>query len=129
MRGTTLTVQQETTFHIEECCSCGVLFAMTEEFYKKRRRDTGTDFYCPNGHRQWYTGKSDAQKARDAERERAAAEAQLQAEVDQRKAAERELKRMKQRAKGGACPCCNRTFVQLSRHIKSQHPDFDAASV
>ena len=126
MRGTTLKVQQTVEFHVEECCNCGVVFAMTIEFYRARQKEKEEgSFYCPNGHGQHYMGKSDEQRRKEAERQRAASDAALQAERDQRLAAERELKRSKQRAKGGACPCCNRTFVQLARHIKTQHPDFE----
>ena len=122
MRGTEYTVQRPITFEIEECCNCGVLFAMTAEFAKDRhRRKEAASFYCPNGHAQHYMGKTDAQKLREAE-------AALSAERDQRLAAERELRRIGQRAKGGACPCCKRTFVQLSRHMKAKHPDYPPAA-
>ncbi len=38
--------------------------------------------------------------------------------IDVRVAAERE------RIVSGVCPCCNRTFQNLARHIAGQHPDF-----
>lgn len=123
MRNQTFTLTQATAFETEACCSCGVVFAMTAEFRASRLRDK-REWYCPNGHKQWYVGKTDAEKAREAEQALRKAELKLQAEMDQRQAADRELKRLQQRSKGGACPCCNRTFVQLARHIKSQHPEY-----
>jgi DNA repair exonuclease SbcCD ATPase subunit len=124
-RGRTLTIAQAIEFRTETCCNCGVLFAMTEDFYKARQREKEAgSFYCPNGHAQHYVGKSDEQKAKEAAAARREAELAMQAERDQRLAAERELRRHRQRAKGGACPVCNRTFVQVARHIKTQHPDF-----
>jgi hypothetical protein len=123
MRGSTLTIQQAVDFHVEECCNCGVVFAMTEQFYSKRYENKGTSFYCPNGHGQHYVGQTDKQLLVEAERRAAQT---IQAERDQRLAAERELKRIRDRARGGVCPCCNRSFVQLNRHIKTKHPDFDA---
>ena len=33
--------------------------------------------------------------------------------------------RMKNRIKVGVCPCCNRTFQDLAKHMASQHKDFD----
>lgn len=54
--------------------------------------------------------------------------AQAQAERDQRLAAERELKKIQTRVKGGVCPCCNRSFVQLTRHMKTKHPDYEPIS-
>lgn len=129
MRGSTLTVQTSTEFFIETCCNCGVMFAMTSEFKNERNRDKCT-FYCPNGHGQSYVGKTDAQLRKEAEARATAAE-------DQRRAAERELqrverdlmaaqaeaKRQAKRASAGVCPCCNRSFVQLARHMKSKHPE------
>lgn len=77
-----------TSFVVEECNSCGVRFAMTEEFRKKHLEIRGPNnpFYCPNGHKIWYVGKSDA----DRERERAEAlQRQLEA-ADKRVAHQRE---------------------------------------
>lgn len=124
-RGDTLTIRQDIEFRTETCCECGVLFAMTLEFYQaKYRKKEEATFYCPNGHPQCYVGKSDEQKAKEAEEARRQAQATLQAERDQRLAAERELARIEKRTKAGVCPCCNRSFVQLTRHMKTQHPNF-----
>lgn len=130
MRNQSFTLTEAIAFTTESCCSCGVVFAMTDEFKQARLRDRDR-FYCPNGHSQSYIGKSDRELAYEAKQALRKAETRLQAEVDQRKASnrelkakERELRRLRQRAAGGACPCCNRTFVQLSRHIKNQHPGF-----
>lgn len=30
---------------------------------------------------------------------------------------------IKKRVQGGACPCCNRHFVQLERHMATKHPE------
>lgn len=30
----------------------------------------------------------------------------------------------KNRIGKGVCPCCNRTFVELARHIATKHPDY-----
>ena len=49
---------------VEECCNCCALFAMTVEFKAKRLIDHKS-FYCPAGHRQYYTGKSNEEKLRE----------------------------------------------------------------
>ncbi len=41
----------------------------------------------------------------------------------QRLAAERKAKRIQRRAHAGLCPCCNRTFQDVVRHMKAKHPD------
>ena len=128
-RGSTLSVETITEFYIETCFSCGCEFAMTMDFYKNRQRMKDT-FYCPAGHSQHYTGKSDIQLRREAEaRERAALD-QLQAAEAETKRVKRELKqtqaeqnRQAQRSRGGVCPCCDRSFVQLARHMKTKHPE------
>ncbi len=49
---------------VEECCNCYALFAMTVEFKAKRLIDHKS-FYCPAGHKQYYTGKSNEEKLQD----------------------------------------------------------------
>lgn len=65
-----------------ECCMCHMPFTMTKEFNTKLRRCHNT-FYCPAGHGQSYTGKSDLDQMRE-ERDTAihlklAAQAELEA--------------------------------------------------
>lgn len=35
-----------------------------------------------------------------------------------------QLTKTKKRLAGGVCPCCNRSFVSLAKHMASQHPDY-----
>ena len=42
------------------CCKCAVLFSMTEALHGQRREDHKT-FFCPNGHRQYFTGENKAE--------------------------------------------------------------------
>ncbi len=128
-----------TRFVREECNSCGVQFAVTEEYQKKRLEVRGPNnpFYCPNGHKIWYIGKSDA----DVQRERAenlatqlkAADDRVRAQREARERAERlaaaargQVTKIKNRVGRGVCPCCNRSFDNLHRHMTSKHPTFTA---
>jgi hypothetical protein len=118
----------------QECCTCHVLFAMTDEMNDERLRDHRS-FYCPNGHSQSYTGKSAEQKLREkltAEQERIV---RLNSRLDQeRAAAEHErnrangykgaLTKTKKRVANGACPNCNRHFPNLEAHMKTKHPEY-----
>lgn len=114
-------------FETEECYACGMPFAMTVDF-KRRRLNDQELFYCPRGHAQHYTGKSEAQKLREQlERERQLHDATMgRASVleEQRNEIARAHKRMRERVKNGVCPCCNRTFQNLLNHIRTQHPHF-----
>lgn len=53
-------------FYAQTCVhvGCGVVFALTVE-HNKRLRETHNAFYCPNGHKQWYNAKSEAEKLRE----------------------------------------------------------------
>jgi hypothetical protein len=116
---------------ITTCCVCGVQFGMPA-YLDKKLRETHKSFYCPNGHSQSYTGKSEAEKRaeraeRDLRWERGRRE---QAERDV-KCAQRKVKKLtkekehaQSRAAHGACPCCHRNFKQLRRHMKAKHPEF-----
>lgn len=120
------------------CYLCGVLFGI-EGGYDERRRKDHKSFFCPNGHSQAYVGPSQAERERDAavaERDaaRALAEresrrrrnAEITAEHERRSAAAHKgwATRIRNRIKNGVCPCCNRSFANVRRHIETKHPDF-----
>ena len=119
-------ITQEIKLEILNCCTCDIVFAMPDTMVR-RMEDTGGLFYCSNGHPQRFT-TSEVQRLRGKldEQTRAAthmAERAKQAEAAEQKAV-REIKRMKKRSAAGVCPCCNRTFQQLARHMKAKHADF-----
>jgi hypothetical protein len=126
--GSTFTKYSITGFYIQSCCTCGVLFGLTNEQHDQLLKNKGKSFYCPNGHGQHYAGKSEAESLRER------LEVQTQVARDRQAALDRERKRsaalkgentkIKKRIKGGVCPCCNRSFVSLANHMKTQHPDF-----
>lgn len=120
------------SFFMEECCSCGIKFGMPTEWREKKRRNK-TLFYCPNGHSQHYTGETQEDKLR---RERDIAKQQLaraeQEAADAQKRVEllqKQKRRLEKRAAAGTCPCCQRTFSNMSTHMKKQHPEFVAENV
>lgn len=109
------------------CCNCGMLFAMTEDF-KRRRHDDHETFYCPAGHAQHYTGATEAQKLkRELERkenELTAARDRANRAAAERDAAKKAHRKMRERVANGVCPCCNRSFENLRNHMHTQHPEF-----
>lgn len=122
-----------------QCYKCGVVFGLEQGFQRQRLEDHG-QFYCPNGHAQWYSGKTDKEQeidrlsqelrivtsSRDFHRSRAADEARA-AETARRSAAASRgvVTKVKRRIKKGVCPCCNRYFRDLHQHMQGQHPDWD----
>lgn len=126
LRGWTLSILANATIVTETCINCGILFGLAED-HQRELRKTGSRFYCPNGHHMFYTAKADAEKRAEQ------AEAQLVAARDQAEAALREAEqlrseaaRQRQRIANGACPCCNRYFDNVRRHMATQHPDYAA---
>jgi len=125
-------------FEEQDCVACFVRFGVPVGFTAARRRDSKS-FFCPNGHSMSYR-EDEADKLR---RERDRLKQQLAEKDDEiasqrssREAAERQaaarkgqITRLKNRAAAGLCPCCNRSFHNMSRHMATKHPGFIAEEV
>lgn len=112
-----------------QCGTCAVRHTIPEVVYDCCWREGGF-WYCPNGHsRGWKEGQDERDhKALRLERDRLKQQtAQLQDEVavERKRAEEAENKAMrtKRRACAGVCPCCNRSFENVQRHMKTKHPN------
>jgi len=123
------TLYRTQTLTTMTCCVCGVLYAMPETLRRDRKEDGGF-WCCPNGHRSCYR-ESDLRKAeRELARERAShdqTKAHCHTLRDARMRAERSLTRTKKRIGQGVCPCCNRYFANLGRHMSQKHPEYGAS--
>lgn len=118
---------------IVECASCHMDFGITPDYERELRR-TGAGFHCPAGHPLHFPkGKSEEAKLREklaaAEAQRTAAEDQLEAATVTAEGLRRVLLRERARFANGVCPCCNRSFENVARHIAGQHPDYDITRV
>lgn len=121
------------------CCpTCGIIYAIPERLRARAKELGGRQrvWFCPNGHELGYSGRSEAQTERERAEKAAAqvrwAEQRLRAERELREDTERRLSAQKgqttkarKRAAAALCPCCNRSFVQLRRHMETKHPDYD----
>lgn len=112
------------------CYLCGVVFGVSASLNQKRLQDHGT-FYCPNGHPQHYTGPTEAERLRkQLETANSTSEIyqrRLGEEVRSKRAVRAHLTRAKNkldRVAHGVCPCCNRSFQNLRRHMSAKHPGF-----
>jgi hypothetical protein len=128
----------DTDFSESVCSTCGIVYYVPHNWQRRRREDHET-FYCPNGHTQYYPGKSGVEKLREelaAEQNRKIealrraneAEASLRRANEAKTKLKNTLKRQKKRVANGVCPCCNRTFVALGRHMKTKHPEYTCTS-
>ena len=125
-----LFTQAGTKLHVEVCCACKATFAISYSNYLTFRQSAeAVNFYCPHGHQQHYTrGESAEQRLI---RERNQAQQQLARAEDERShaearalKAERAIKSHKKRSAAGVCPCCNRTFTAMGKHMRTKHPDY-----
>lgn len=117
----------EQVFVIVACGECELEFGMPQTMYKRVRRD-GSTWYCPAGHRRCFIGKTEEDRLRDElafERRRSNRWQNEATHAENRRRAEKAAKtRLKNRIANGVCPCCNRSFTNVRRHITTQHPEF-----
>jgi hypothetical protein len=114
-------------------CWCGMNHAVPQDLrdYQARQHDNGevqTRIFCPLGHSHVRAGKGKAELLqRDLERADHRARANLAALETERRshsATKGQLTKVKKRIGKGICPCCNRHFANVERHMATQHPDF-----
>ena len=114
------------------CITCGVEYGLPNTLFQ-HHQDYGGYHHCPNGHQQGWgkdnTGIAGVRRERDRLKQRLAQkDDEIQAaHADARKTAAAyrgQITKMKKRASAGTCPCCNRTFQNVSTHMKRQHPSF-----
>lgn len=134
------TIEKIIQFEVEHCCNCGIPFAMSKDFRDKKLKG-GSAFYCPKGHRQFYTISDDQRhkneikklkdklaKAKDSEDWAWECESESGERLAQTKKEHANTKRQKTRMlnkiKKGECPCCNQKFENIHKHIKEKHPEF-----
>jgi hypothetical protein len=125
-----------------KCWGCGCEFAVDEALYNNKKENKKT-LHCPNGC-SLSLGKSRADEVREkmeaelarVKRNNEYMEATAREQRRRADAAEKSLTatrgvvtRLKNRVGNGVCPCCNRTFADLQRHMHSQHPEFAKAEV
>lgn len=133
-----LNLYQSLAFETIECCQCGVLFAVPREWRRKRLADRER-FWCPNGHSQSFCGKTEEQKLKEelekverrlAQEQSASAQARSDAEHQRRRyiGMKGAHTKLKNRVAAGVCPCCNRSFGDLRKHMQDKHPDFAGGS-
>ena len=118
------TVSILTTMEFLTCSVCGIRFA-APGFWLSKRRDDHEIFYCPSGHSQYFPAKSQAEIAiSDRNKVQAKLNEALHAQVVLEKKLNEEkakLARLETRISHGICPCCNRSFKDLERHMKLKH--------
>lgn len=114
-------------------CWCGIKLAIPNDLHSLARRHKDHTVWCPLGHKFVYSNTIEEQleeqkraTSRAFQRERAVREL-LVAEEHSHRATKGHVTRKKkelERVANGVCPCCNRSFRNLERHMAGQHPDY-----
>jgi hypothetical protein len=123
-----------TRLETTSCGVCGVPFAMPEDLLTRARQDKDEWFWCPNGHKLHYSEDENSRLRRERDTlklRRDSLAAALTHEQDQRRSAERsaaafkgQATRMRKRIGKGVCPCCHRSFKQVTAHMERMHPGY-----
>lgn len=121
-------------------CGCrGGTYAINERFRQQCWQE-GKSWTCPYCKTGWgYSNNNEnarlkreleAEKRRkDAALARANEESQRRLKTEHRLRAQKGLAtKLRHRAAAGVCPCCNRTFANLARHMGTKHPDYGSES-
>lgn len=110
------------------CGDCGTAYGISRRYYDECVRDHSKHFHCPRGCRRHFVGKTEAERLKDQldceQRETARLRGERDRKDRQLSAARGRITKIKNRVGRGVCPCCNRTFVNLGRHMQGQHPGF-----
>ena len=124
-------VIQSVAINAHDCPSCGVIYGIAED-YEKRRREDGATWYCPNGHTVTYNGTRQQLEKKLAQAEdrlkaeqgwAAVLSGKLETERKGHAATKGQLTKTRNRVAKGLCMVCRRHFMNVQRHMETQHTD------
>ncbi len=129
------TITQTVTLTQINCGQCGGTYAINER-YRQQKSDQGGGWNCPYCKCSWgYFNDNELARTKKAlEQQKANTEwyrQQAETRGKDRDHAQHQVRayrgvitKTKRRIAHGVCPCCQRTFQDLARHMKGQHPGY-----
>lgn len=109
-----------------ECGNCGIPFFVPTRWRNNKINSHGS-FSCPNGCSRIFVAKSEAEKLKEqldnVLKEKSNREEELTNKWLDALGEKQKLSKQLKRVHKGVCPCCNRSFINLQRHMESKHPD------
>lgn len=113
------------------CCheGCAVTFGLLGSVHRMRKQDHEA-FYCTNGHRQYFTGKTEEDRLRSRLRTAERSEEFYRNEAAYQRRVASAQKGQRTRVLNliakGVCPVggCRRNFTNVKDHMATEHPDF-----
>lgn len=126
---TTFTQYITETYYVVSCYACGVRFGISDDLYRVAVQEKKRAVHCPAcGKLTEWVGKTEAQKLQEQLALEHARHDQTRAELEnterRRRAIKGQLTKTKNRIAKGICPCCNRHFDNLHKHMTTEHPEF-----
>lgn len=120
---------------VTKCWKCQTQFWLPDALHSAARASADISFFCPYGHSAHFPeGETEEDKLR-RERDRLKQDAArledekrqwmstANAQLERAQKAEAATAKLKKRSEAGVCSCCNRTFLNMQRHMKSKHPN------
>lgn len=96
------------------CGECGGVYAINER-YRRQCQEYGKSWACPYCKVGWgYANKGDLEQERERHQKTLS---RLNEQTAERERLEHKLKRVSR----GVCPHCNRSFINLARHMACKH--------
>jgi len=124
--GFAVAVSKTVHYTLLHCGECDIDFGVPDEFYRERKED-GKSWYCPRGHCRVFRD-SDLDRTRkmleEANRRNSSLATDLTNTQNKLNKVVKEKRRIENRIEKGVCPCCNRTFLNLQKHMATKHPEF-----
>ena len=135
--GSNLAFHTELDFYVVNCGCCGGVYAILERVRLQKERE-GKSWTCPYCATGWgYQGNG---TNAELKRQLKQAERDLQSQKKRTEWAKEEARHAESRRRGekaaktriqnrianGVCPCCQRSFKNLHRHMQNKHPDYSS---
>lgn len=119
-------------FTMLECGGCGIPFFVPTKWKNNKVEQKGS-FSCPNGCGRQFCGETKEEKLkREMLQLKQLHEDHNQKLIDKwldEKKKANDLQKQLKRVHKGVCPCCNRSFQNLKKHIETKHPELNNPSV
>jgi len=107
------------------CGRCGGVYGIAERV-RQYHEEHGSSWHCPYCAIGWGYAKGRIKTLEEElARERARTQNALSREAEaiaRASAAEAANAKARKRAQAGVCPCCNRSFANVARHMATKHP-------
>lgn len=137
----TAAINLDVEFLVVTCGECGGTYGIASR-YAQQKKDEGGSWHCPYCQVGWGYGETtldrlmkekrelklklerEETRRRWEQRQKEQARAEATHEAARANGFKGAMVKAKKRVGRGVCPCCNRSFEDLRRHMASKHPEY-----